>query len=630
MKGCRLLWLFTALLAVFLGACAPGTPTLVPEPTVTRAFDTVVPTSTILAKPTDTVAPPPTATPTSTATPEPSPTPTPEPSPTPTPPPTPDPGSLPEAVPYNLGETTIVQSVFPEDSRFRHMPVRLEGVIAVPEGQERHPVVLILHGSHHACPSDQWPCAPEREQKNYLGFGYLVSELAARGYVALAINLNAEHTFGFGETISGERTRQLVSLHLDALGAAGEGGSDAFGVDLAGRVDLARLAWIGHSRGGGFANQMIRDLRLHTPEGALQAGFGPVAGLLQIAPSYTLVDYLPLAGLPVASIMPACDGDLVIPEGQFYYESARMDAERQHVTTAVLLPGANHNHFNTVLKPDSVIEEERPDCAAAEKLSAEEQRAFLVGYAADYLAVLFGQPADASAAVHRLGIDPGARPPGELYGHPARVSLVRPAAERRVLILPQSEDELVHNLQGGAVTLEGVEAVYCREGYYTPVTDPGTEPCRRVNLVLPGYPAQLVLAWEQRGSAFRTALPEGARDVSGYAALHLRAVLDPLSELNAKGQAQSFSLSLVDVDGNAAQVTVPGDAPALAFPAGVRRPNDYFEGDRFTGLVYMSSIRVPLAAFAGIDLGSVVEVALVFDQTDSGRLFVADLEFVAD
>ena len=70
------------------------------------------------------------------------------------------------------------------------------------------------------------------------------------------------------------------------------------------------------------------------------------------------------------------------------------------------------------------------------------------------------------------------------------------------------------------------------------------------------------------------------------------------------------------------------DAPALAFPVGVRQPNDYFEGDWFTGPVYMSSIRVPLIAFTGIDLGNVVEVALVFDQTDSGRIFVADLEFI--
>ena len=33
----------------------------------------------------------------------------------------------PQAVEYNLGETTITQARFPEDSRFRNMPVRLNG-----------------------------------------------------------------------------------------------------------------------------------------------------------------------------------------------------------------------------------------------------------------------------------------------------------------------------------------------------------------------------------------------------------------------------------------------------------------------------------------------------------------------
>jgi hypothetical protein len=35
-----------------------------------------------------------------------------------------EPGDLPAAVEYSLGETTIVQPRFPEESRFRHMPAR--------------------------------------------------------------------------------------------------------------------------------------------------------------------------------------------------------------------------------------------------------------------------------------------------------------------------------------------------------------------------------------------------------------------------------------------------------------------------------------------------------------------------
>jgi hypothetical protein len=135
-------------------------------------------------------------------------------------------GEKPTAVTYNLGETTIVQSRFPEDSRFHDMPVRLNGIIAAPTGGDGpYPVVLIIHGTHHGCPEqeggvDRWPCDPEVEQPNYQGFGYLVEALAAEGYVAIAPNFNAENTFGFGEGTPGERLSQLLELHMGALAEA--------------------------------------------------------------------------------------------------------------------------------------------------------------------------------------------------------------------------------------------------------------------------------------------------------------------------------------------------------------------------------------------------------------------------
>ena len=61
-------------------------------------------------------------------------------------------GSLPPAVEYDLGEATIIQERFPEESRFRNMPVRLNGLIAAPETAGPHPVVVILHGTHPGCP----------------------------------------------------------------------------------------------------------------------------------------------------------------------------------------------------------------------------------------------------------------------------------------------------------------------------------------------------------------------------------------------------------------------------------------------------------------------------------------------
>jgi TPR repeat protein len=39
-------------------------------------------------------------------------------------------------------------------------------------------------------------------------------------------------------------------------------------------------------------------------------------------------------------------------------------------------------------------------------------------------------------------------------------------------------------------------------------------------------------------------------------------------------------------------------------------------------------VRVPISAFTGVNLASVAEVALIFDQTASGSLFLADVELV--
>ncbi|HFE67037.1 MAG TPA: hypothetical protein ENJ93_07215, partial [Chloroflexi bacterium] len=246
---------------------------------------------------------------------------------------------------YNLGDATLLQEQFPEDNRFRHMPVRLEGVIAAPETDEARPVVLILHGSHDACDEDVWPCPEDVEQKNYEGFTYLVKALAEAGYVALSINVNAEHTFAYGETPPPIRTMQLIDLHLAELAAANAGESDKFGLDLNGRADLSRMVWMGHSRGADLVNWIIRDQKLD--QTASPAGYGPVQGQLFLAPALSLLGTLPTVDLPTALILPSCDADIRDLGGQGFYESARFDAERANPLTSVYLEHGNHNNFNT-------------------------------------------------------------------------------------------------------------------------------------------------------------------------------------------------------------------------------------------------------------------------------------------
>ena len=480
-------------------------------------------------------------------------------------------GSLPPAIEYDLGEATIIQERFPEESRFRNMPVRLNGLIAAPETAGPHPVVVILHGTHPGCPMDEmgvdrWPCAPEVEQPNYRGFEYLVRELAARGYVALSININAENTFGFGEPVPGERLQQIVDQHLQALAAAAAGGPNEFGVELTGRADVNRLALFGHSRGGEAALVSANSPEMLTAS----RGYGPVAGVLLIAAATVTADPWLGSAVPLATILAACDGDVTTQDGQFFYEGARLAPQQSQWATSVWLERANHNHFNQILGRDPFGTPGRPDCDSI--LEGDTQRRWLTDYAVDFLTTLFAQdPTAVRQAEARMGMDVQAPAPDALHALPARVAGLAPASDRRTIFRPSTAEELTSNLLGGSVTADGVATHFCPKGFYTPAMLPGSEPCRRTYVTIPGQPSHAVVSWDKPGAALRFAVPKGAGDLSGYAALSLRAAVDPVSALNADTKPQAFTVRLTDGRGKQARVSTRPDEPALSVPAGVRR-----------------------------------------------------------
>lgn len=538
---------------------------------------------------------------------------------------------LPDVVEYNLGDAIITQTNFPEDSRFRNMPVRLNGIIAVPTAQPGpRPIVLIMHGTHPGCPVDAishvdtWPCAPEVERANYRGFAWLARQLAARGYVALSINLNAEHTFGFGEAPPNVRLPQIVDLHLKALTKATAGGENKFGVPLQDRADPRRLAIIGHSRGGESAYWLARDGGLAAPDTFDKLGYGPAAGILLVAPAAASL-MSTFSPVPMAIVLPACDGDVIDQNGQFFFETTRLSQTPSQWVASVWLERANHNAFNSLLGADMFLTSKRADCATL--MPAEGQRGFLAAYAGDFLTAIFAQDTLAKKeAMARMGLDVSQPAPAALYGNAARV-MWRPANDQRqTLLVPASDAELTTNLAGGAVTTQGSATHFCEAGFYSPMQKPGSEPCQRVNVVVPGQPAHAVVSWSQAGGAWRFALPKDL-DATAFAVLSLRATVDPLSPLNAMGDPQAFTLRLTDADGKIAAVTTRPDEPALQFPAGETKADTFF-GQLFTGRAPMTDLRVPLSQFAGVNLKTVREVALVFDQTPSGALFVADLAFV--
>ena len=264
----------------------------------------------------------------------------------------------PAAQPFDLGQTTIIQERFAEDSRFREMPVPLRGLIAVPEGDGPFPVAVFVHGAYQFCTAylvnhvDPFPCPPENDLQQYRGFAYLAEALAARGYLTIVPDLAYEYNNGFGEPTYGERTTQMLDQHLQRL-ADGEG----YPVDVAGKADLSQLVLMGHSNGGPQA-MLFNEHRIAEGEESADA----FALLMPAAWWNPLPE-----GVPFALITATCDGDLGTRDSEFWLE--QLDLLRPAGVLLDTLEGFTHNALSTELRSDPF-----QHCAPEEIMDSEAQR----------------------------------------------------------------------------------------------------------------------------------------------------------------------------------------------------------------------------------------------------------------
>ena len=585
----RLFWrhlVLIVLLAFVLAACSVPTPVTVP--TITPAFapvDTSAPAATPL--PTATL-PPPTATPFVVA--------------------------GPPAVEFDLGDAAIIQPQFPLESRFYTMPLRLNGVIAVPDGSGPFPIVVLMHGRHDICPEvegqdmlQQWPCADE--QANYQGFAYLASALAARGYLAMSINVNAAYTNGWGEDPGGAvRFPQIVDLYLASLAMANTGTDAGFNAPVAGKADLSQIVFVAHSQSGELATNVVQARAPNTSTESIAQGFGPIGATLYLAPAYG-PSAQPVPDVPLGVILPSCDQDLSDLPGQRYYEAARLTPDRQSFASALYLVGANHNFFNTVLKDDAQ-NSSRPGCALTDRLTADEQRAFLAQYAPDFMDAAFG----VKSYPEEAGLNAFVPAPDRLYGYRVLTSLSVPAAQRRIVLLPAESNRFQKALGQSHQTSGPIDVAFCEMD----------QPCLTWP-IQPGQSDQLRLSWTGPQAVFKTQLPYAAGDLSEFDMLHLRALVDPTAFLTAGKLPQSFSVILQDTTGLSSTVKVTDKTPALQYQPG--EPGSTFYG--WNGLAPMSSIRIPLADFTGIDRSSISSIGLALDGQPTGSILIADLEFLS-
>jgi len=216
----------------------------------------------------------------------------------------------------------------------KEMP--LNARVWFPDGPGPFPLVLVVHGNH--------------DMKDFSdpGYDYLGRLLASRGYILASIDENF-----LNGGIRGENDARgwFLLQHLKQFQRFnGEAGNP-----FEGKVDMAHIALIGHSRGGEAVADAAAFNRLtHYPDDAsLTFDFGfDIRGVISIAP----VDgqYLPtgrkveMRNVSYLTFHGSHDGDVTSFHGLRIYDRLRFTDDAFHFKSAIYVYRANHGQWNTV------------------------------------------------------------------------------------------------------------------------------------------------------------------------------------------------------------------------------------------------------------------------------------------
>jgi hypothetical protein len=291
--------------------------------------------------------------------------------------------------------------------------------------------------------------------------------------------------------------------------------------------------------------------------------------------------------------------------------------------------GANHNFFNRIwadelgfFLPEPPSGEPLPadpcgsDQIGKTRLSREDQEAFASAAIVPFMrAFVAGAPA-ARSLLAPLGFD--APPPREIAGAAVNVSYQAPSALRLDVIRPAPGVGLRRNRLGGrqrALQVDGFNLCTHDPPAFFGNDDGEIRGCGSSPAMQAHALTELRIAWSSERARVVSEIPSRFADLRGFAALSLRAVLDPADrQRNPPGAARPFSVALRDVAGRTAVFAVPRSHPAVHYPV--------------RGLAVLGTIRIPLGVFRGVDVSRVAAVELRFDRSPRGRLLVTDLSFV--
>jgi hypothetical protein len=593
---------------------------------------------------------------------------------------------------YGAGEIALTVPQLDGTSASFTQP--LEGSVTFPTGPGPWPVVLFLHGRHATCidaggveflpdaGSAEVKCpdvfGPDGQQlqtriRSYAGYGYLASLLASRGYAVVSPSANVIASFDTDAPDRGIAARtQVIGATLDLIrrwsngagpSVAGDPGH-TIGTRLTGRLDLTRVALMGHSRG---AEAVAQYIAFNQERSTVY----PLKGVISVAGSEKPeANPFRNGGANLAELLPACDGDVFFLGSGHEFEQVKYAPQgRRYTKLQWLVQGTNHNFFNTVWSGtddalhnpltalDSACDPASPDTV---RLDPADQSRLGIALMASFIRYFAGGERRFGKIAAGAAYPPSACPRGPSVPCDALVRTSAIGPKRRTVIGPGGSEPTRRNALGGAIRANRLSLELCDPTLIPPATlPPGVPPGLPLgSAVIPcpgpapewdpeelleflggpvvppqnrvdplwvnrSWTPQLVATWSGR-SAFSTAIPPRFENVHRFRDLVLRSVTtlsprNPAAVDNQAGPAtQRYDVVLVDRHGERDHVRAERFSAALE-PA---------LGDSIRQLI-LSDVRIPLRRFDGVDLRKLRAVKLRFGVRGRrrGQVQMSDLAF---
>jgi dienelactone hydrolase len=205
-----------------------------------------------------------------------------------------------------------------------------------PEGNGPFPLVLVVHGNHNM------------KEFSDPGYAWLGELLASKGYILASIDENF-----LNGGIRGENDARgwMLLKHLEVFRAL----NDSTGKPLQGKIDMTRIALMGHSRGGeavAIAGAFNR-LPAYPDDATQKFNFNfDIKALVAIAPvdgQYRPAEQpTPVSDYNYLVIHGSHDGDVSNFSGLTQYNRFRYTRPGPEFKSAIWMHRANHGQWNTV------------------------------------------------------------------------------------------------------------------------------------------------------------------------------------------------------------------------------------------------------------------------------------------